>query len=63
MAMSFFLEIWIEYPMSDSVRIFYALLFCYIHFLLFFRFQKQITELNVYLSVSINEAPLIVSKI
>ena len=43
----------IEFSMSDFERIFYALSFCYIHFLLFFHFHKEITELNVNLTFSI----------
>ena len=53
---------WIEFSMSDFERIFYALSFCYIHFLLFFHFHKEITELNVNLTFSIIRAFLIFLK-
>ena len=54
----------IEFSMGDFERIFYALSFCYIHFLLFFHFPKEITELNVNLtSFSIILALLIFFKL
>ena len=49
--------------MDDFERIFYALSFYYIHFLLFFHFHKESTELNVYLTFSIIQALLIFSKL
>ena len=45
--------------MGDFERIFHVLSFYYIHFLLFFHFHKEITELNVYLKFSIIQALLI----
>ena len=53
----------IEFYMSDFERIFYGLSFCYIHFLLFFHFHKEITELNVNLTFSIIRAFLIFLKL
>ena len=53
----------IEFSMSDFKRIFYALSFCYIHFLLFFYFHKEITELNVNLTFSIIRALLFFFKL
>ena len=53
----------IEFSMGDFERIFYALSFCYIHFLLFFHFHKEITELNVNLTFSIIRALLIFFKL
>ena len=49
----------IECFMGDFERIFYAISFCYIHFLLFFHFHKEINELNVNLTFSIIWAVLI----
>ena len=46
----------IEFSMGDFERIFYALSICYIHFLLFFHFHKEITELNVNLTFSIDHS-------
>ena len=63
MATNPFLEMRIEFSMSDFERIFYALSFCYIHFLLFFHFHKEITELNVNLTFSIIRALLIFFKL
>ena len=56
MAISPFVEMRIEFSMGDFERIFYALSFYYIHFLLFFHFHKEITELNGYLTFSIIRA-------
>ena len=55
MAISPFLEMRIEFSMSDFERIFYALS----HFILFFHFHKEITKLNVNLTFSIIRALLI----
>ena len=63
MAISPFLEMRIEFSMSDFKRIFYILSFFYIHFLLFFHFHKEITELNVYLTFSIIQVLLIFFKL
>ena len=52
-----------EFSLGDFERIFYALLFCSIHFLLFFHFHKEITELNVNLTFSIIGAHLIFFKL
>ena len=52
----------IEFSMGHFERIFYALSFYHIHFLLFFHFHKEITELNVYLTFSIIRALLIFLK-
>ena len=62
MAINPFLEMRIEFSIGDFERIFYALSFCYIHFLLFFLFHKEITELNVNLTFSIIRAFLIFLK-
>ena len=59
MAINPFLEMRIEFSIGDFERIFYAFLFCYIHFLLFFHFHKPNTELNVNLTFSIIRALLI----
>ena len=53
----------IEFSMGDFERIFYALPFYYIHFLLFFHFHKEMTELNVYLIFSIIRVLLIFLKL
>ena len=53
----------IEVSMGDFERIFYALSFCYINFLLFFNFHKEITQLNVNLTFSIIRALLIFFKL
>ena len=53
----------IAFSMSDFERIFYAPSFYYIHFLLFFHFHKEITELYVYLTFCIIRAFLIVLKL
>ena len=63
MAINPFLEMRIEISMRDVERIFYALSFCYIHFLLFFHFHKEITELTVNLTFSIIRAFLIFFKL
>ena len=63
MAISPFLEMRIEFSMGDFERIFYALSFYYIHFLLFFHFHEEITELNVYLTFYIIRALLIFFKL
>ena len=56
MAINPFLEMRIKFSMGDFEMIFYALSFCHIHFLLFFHFHKEITELNVNLTLSIIRA-------
>ena len=57
------LEMRIEFSMGDFERIFYALSFYYINFLLFFHFLKEITELNIYLTFSIIRALLVFFKL
>ena len=56
MAISPFLEMRIEFSTGDFERILHDLSFHYIHFVLFFYFHKEITELNVYLTFSIIRA-------
>ena len=53
----------IQFSMGYFERIFYALSFYCIHFLLFFHFHKEIIELNVYLTFSIIRALLIFFKL
>ena len=63
MALSPFREMRIEFSIGDFERIFYALSFYYIHFLLFFHFHKEISEINVYLTFSIIRGLLICSEL
>ena len=53
----------IEFSMGYFERIFYTLSLYYIHFLLFFHFHKETTELNIYLTFSIIRVLLIFFKL